>query len=119
MLAPIIAKPRNEEEELAQMELVTDMDCQFTVNAMASNLLKGVFSIKETRHCDECKTSDIREVPVVSVHTSLRADLSNFTDALLASFIDPACSECNVILTIDEREFGSFLLLEVSDCNKT
>lgn len=114
LLTPILGKPMNEQEE--EDRVMTKVNCQFTVNALAYKLLIGTFSYKEDMRCDICESpTESREVPIVTTHQSLLPDFSNFTDAMLASFIHPTCPMCTENLTIVEREFGQCLYIEVHD----
>lgn len=112
MLAPIFKNPESEEDEEEHL------DCQFTVNALASKLLMGTFSCKETE--EPCSTADCpftpqnsKEYPLLTIHPSLRPDFTNLVEAIAENFPDNRlCPECNKELIV-KREYGRFIFLQV------
>lgn len=115
LLVPIFRKARNEEEEEERM--MFDVDCQLTVNSLASQLLRGTFSYKEDRQCSGCTHTTSTILPTLSANESLLSDFSNLSEAILSNFGDAVCALCSTELNTVDSEFGQFLFIEVSDTN--
>lgn len=112
ILAPLLS-PQTEQEEEEALDS-KDLDCQFTVNAIARRLLQGTFSYREERRCDNCKTADIKEDEIISTHLSLKSDFSNFAQSIVDNFAEGTCLNCNSILTTVKQEFGQCLYVQVN-----
>lgn len=112
VLAPIMCAPQNEQEEEESLAFES-VDCQFTVNTLASRLLMGTFSYKDVTRCGTCTAEDTRELPIISANESLLPDLSNLTDAVMSNFPNLVCHLCESQRTV-EREFGQFFYIEVN-----
>lgn len=110
MLTPIFRNPENEEDNTVHL------DCQFTVNALAAQLLAGTISCKEaeapcgTPDCPYAPKSSVR--PMLTLHTSLRPDFTNLVEAIEANYRDAFCQDCQKELVVT-REFGQFIFFEV------
>lgn len=113
ILTPIMQ--RDETEEEAEESALEDLDCQFTVNAFASKLLLGfgAYSYTETAKCRNCPSeTKTSEFSTLNTHSSLRVDLSNLVEAVLANFPDPLCYQCQDEKTV-EFQFGQFVFIQV------
>lgn len=110
LLAPMLAAPQNEQEQEERL-MLDNLDCQFTVNALAFKLLMGTYSYKEEMQC-ECSFKDTRESPIMKAQNPLSVDFSNFIEAVVANLPDPVCPLCKRVLTI-EREYGQYSFIEV------
>lgn len=114
LLAPIISKPETDLEKEEQMLFeLSQVDCQFSVNGLAFNLLRGIFSYKDTGKCSNCASfSRTSENPTLNTHHILRSDLSNLAEAINMNFPEPKCPDCDTDLSI-QHEFGTFMFVAV------
>lgn len=104
-----------DEDELGFLECF-DVDSQFTVNSMAAKLLHShTYSLKESILCEDCYTAGNNDhsLPIISAHTSLKPDFSNFVEAIRANI--PLFSPCRLCDKFfgGEREFGQHIFIEV------
>lgn len=119
MLTPIFKIPETEHEEEARLiDAVSDVDCQFTVNALASKLLMGTISCsEEVASCDTSSCSSTlqsAEYQTLNASQSLRSDFSNLADAIVENFPDfRLCPDCEKELDIT-RQFRRFIFIQVS-----
>lgn len=115
LLVPIFRKARSEEEE--ERRLMSNVDCQLTVNSLVNDLLSGTFSYKEDRECSGCTHADTRTLTKLTANESLLPDFSNLSEAILQNFGDATCALCTKDLKIVDSEFGQLLFIEVSNTN--
>lgn len=107
-----VMKKAETEQEIEDELWQEEVDCQFTVNALASKLLAGIASLKENGRCECSYGFENHEFSMISVSQSLKADFSNLAASIIENLGYQSCPECSTELTI-EREFGTFIFIQV------
>lgn len=94
-----------------------DMDCQFSVNGLASKLLHSfTYSLKETSVCNNCEESAITGVsalPIIGASNALKTDYGNLVMSIEDNFPSYKCDDCNSYKEV-QREFGQHIFIEVN-----